>query len=64
MVAGKGRDHDSKLSIGERLLFLSGMEEVVAFFSGRWYQFIPSLKFNSVHHIGNSIGCDVIPFIC
>jgi hypothetical protein len=28
------------------LLFLSGEEEVVTFFTGKWYQFIPSLKKN------------------
>jgi len=44
MVVGKGCDYDSKLSIGERLPFLSANEEVVPFFTGGWYQFSPALK--------------------
>jgi hypothetical protein len=45
MLAGDCWNHYCNLSENEKLLFLSGKEGVVAFFTRRWYQFKQSLKF-------------------
>ena len=44
MLADEGCYHFWNLSEYERLPFLSGKEEVVAFFTDGWYQFKPLLK--------------------
>jgi hypothetical protein len=44
MLAGDCWNHYCNLSENEKLLFLSGKEGVVAFFTRRWYQFKQSLK--------------------